>query len=146
MTLETWRVNNRDNICSMTKHYNIEMELSSIDQSTEQYFPLLPSCRKNMENQLFQYWSPKSTMIVTLVGIYIYTYSSMSLYNITNCAALYHYTGRWLYSPVGLAVFFLLQSCYHLHWTLHIFKRNMIHQDLVLILCLMFLCVSLCAC
>ena len=41
---------------SITKH-NIEIYLSSIAQSTGQYFPLLPSSRSNTKNQLFQYWS-----------------------------------------------------------------------------------------
>ena len=40
---------------SITKHYNIEIKLSCIAQSTGQYFPILPSCRSNTENQLYQY-------------------------------------------------------------------------------------------
>ena len=40
---------------SNTKHYNIEIYPSSIAQSTDQYFPVLLSCRSNMENQFFQY-------------------------------------------------------------------------------------------
>ena len=51
-----------------TKHYHMEILLSSIAQFTWQYFPvllnllffpLLPSCQNNTENQLFQYWSPR---------------------------------------------------------------------------------------
>ena len=44
---------------SITKQYNIEILLSSIAQYTEQFFPILPSCRSNTENQLLQYWSPR---------------------------------------------------------------------------------------
>ena len=42
-----------------TKHYNIEIYLSSIAQSTGQYFPVLPSCQNNTENKLFQYGIPR---------------------------------------------------------------------------------------
>ena len=45
----------KDRQFSITKHYSIEIFLSSIAQSSGQYFPVLPSCLSNMENQLFQY-------------------------------------------------------------------------------------------
>ena len=45
----------KKSLFSITKHYNIEILLSSFAQSTGQYFPLLPSCRSNTWNQLFQY-------------------------------------------------------------------------------------------
>ena len=40
---------------SITKHYNIEIYLSSTAQSIGQYFPVLPRCQSHTENQLFQY-------------------------------------------------------------------------------------------
>ena len=42
---------------SITKRYNIDIYISNIAQSTEEYFPIFPSCLSNMENKLFQYWS-----------------------------------------------------------------------------------------
>ena len=41
------------------QYYTIEIQLSSIYQSTVQYFSVLPSCWSDTENQLYQYWSPR---------------------------------------------------------------------------------------
>ena len=42
---------------SITKHNNIEINLSSIAQSTGQYFSVLLCCQSNTEIQIFQYRS-----------------------------------------------------------------------------------------
>ena len=60
LTREKYRVYSE---FSITKYYNIENYLSSIAQSTGQYFLILPSCRSNTENQLFHYWSPGRSML-----------------------------------------------------------------------------------
>ena len=97
------------NRAKITKHYDIEIYLSSIAQ----YFPILPSCWSNMENQLYQYSSPRKVNAEFVKNVCIVTW--VRKYNEIKPKPEGNPSGLALRISLGLRLYFIVypSSCHN---------------------------------